>query len=869
MTYDDLLTRLDDTLKGPGGEAAAARLRERYRVVLVDEFQDTDPVQWDIMRRAFGDGGATLVLIGDPKQAIYAFRGADVYAYLEAASRGRHARDARGQLAQRPGPHRRLRRAVRRRQARARGHRLPQGPRRRRQPDAAAQRRARRRRRCASASSTATSRRSSSRAAAASSNAVRARARRQGPRGRPRARCSPRTPRSRSARRTARRSAASAIRPGHVAVLVRTHRNAALIRDALDEVDIPAVINGAGSVFGTAPARDWLRLLEAIERPSSPRARRLGRADPLPRLDDRAGRVRRRRGPRGAPPPPAPVGARAARQGRRLADRDRHAGRGPARARARRPSTASAELTDLRHVGQLLHAAATTEQMGAAALTVVAAPADRRGRRGHERRGAQPAPGVRRRGGPGPHHPPQQGPRVPDRLLPVPVGAGLDPRRRPAGLLPRPATPATSASSTSAWTAPTSPRHQRQHEAEQRGEDLRLAYVALTRAQHQAVVWWARLVGQPQLGARPAAVRPRRRGQRAADGPRDADRRGGRRALRGARRRGARVHQRRARRRSACRPRGRASRASRRELCAAALRPRPRLALAAHVLQRHHRRRLRGAGGERARGARRRRRGADRRAAGRRAAATTTCESAALRGVPSLLADDAGRRRRSAPSCTACFEATDFAAPDLDAELGDARRRRRWRAGASTSATRRRSSPGLRAAIETPLGPLLGGRALRDLERADRLDELSFELPLVGGDEPTGRADARRDRRACCASTSRRATRSPATPSASTTRPAPEPARLPHRQHRPRRRAPTSRFAVVDYKTNWLGAPGRGADRLAPPPGRARRPRCSTPTTRCRRCSTPSRCTATCAGGCPATTPSATSPASSTSSCAG
>ena len=84
MTYDDLLTRLDATLDGPGGEDVARRLRERYRVVLVDEFQDTDPVQWDIMRRAFG-GGGTLVLIGDPKQAIYAFRGADVYAYLEAA----------------------------------------------------------------------------------------------------------------------------------------------------------------------------------------------------------------------------------------------------------------------------------------------------------------------------------------------------------------------------------------------------------------------------------------------------------------------------------------------------------------------------------------------------------------------------------------------------------------------------------------------------------------------------------------------------------------------------------------------------------------------------------------------------------------
>src|SRR5215218_7181040 len=85
MTYDDLLTRLDDTLQRDGGGLAVARLRARYRVVLVDEFQDTDPVQWRIMRTAFGGGETTLVLIGDPKQAIYAFRGADVYAYIEAA----------------------------------------------------------------------------------------------------------------------------------------------------------------------------------------------------------------------------------------------------------------------------------------------------------------------------------------------------------------------------------------------------------------------------------------------------------------------------------------------------------------------------------------------------------------------------------------------------------------------------------------------------------------------------------------------------------------------------------------------------------------------------------------------------------------
>ncbi len=85
MTYDDMLTRLLRTLSGPHGELAAGRLRQRYRVVLIDEFQDTDPIQWQIVSRAFGDGTTTLVLIADPKQAIYAFRGADVYAYLEAA----------------------------------------------------------------------------------------------------------------------------------------------------------------------------------------------------------------------------------------------------------------------------------------------------------------------------------------------------------------------------------------------------------------------------------------------------------------------------------------------------------------------------------------------------------------------------------------------------------------------------------------------------------------------------------------------------------------------------------------------------------------------------------------------------------------
>ena len=86
VSYDDQLTRLADSLTDPvSGTAACERLRSRFRVALVDEFQDTDPVQWEILRRAF-HGHRTLVLIGDPKQAIYAFRGADVMTYLQAAA---------------------------------------------------------------------------------------------------------------------------------------------------------------------------------------------------------------------------------------------------------------------------------------------------------------------------------------------------------------------------------------------------------------------------------------------------------------------------------------------------------------------------------------------------------------------------------------------------------------------------------------------------------------------------------------------------------------------------------------------------------------------------------------------------------------
>ncbi len=81
MSFDDLLLDLDMALSGPKGEALRAKLAARYKAVLIDEFQDTDPVQYRIFDSAFGGGSNPLFLIGDPKQSIYAFRRADVFSY--------------------------------------------------------------------------------------------------------------------------------------------------------------------------------------------------------------------------------------------------------------------------------------------------------------------------------------------------------------------------------------------------------------------------------------------------------------------------------------------------------------------------------------------------------------------------------------------------------------------------------------------------------------------------------------------------------------------------------------------------------------------------------------------------------------------
>jgi len=85
LGFDDMLSRLDEALHGDSGDALAAAIRQRFPVAMIDEFQDTDPQQYRIFRRIWRQQPDTaLLLIGDPKQAIYAFRGADIFTYMRA-----------------------------------------------------------------------------------------------------------------------------------------------------------------------------------------------------------------------------------------------------------------------------------------------------------------------------------------------------------------------------------------------------------------------------------------------------------------------------------------------------------------------------------------------------------------------------------------------------------------------------------------------------------------------------------------------------------------------------------------------------------------------------------------------------------------
>jgi exodeoxyribonuclease V beta subunit len=88
QSFDDFLTRVARALTpehNPRANDLVQALRKRYHVAIVDEFQDTDPLQWNIFKRIFVEGGdRQLILVGDPKQAIYSFRNADVDTYIQA-----------------------------------------------------------------------------------------------------------------------------------------------------------------------------------------------------------------------------------------------------------------------------------------------------------------------------------------------------------------------------------------------------------------------------------------------------------------------------------------------------------------------------------------------------------------------------------------------------------------------------------------------------------------------------------------------------------------------------------------------------------------------------------------------------------------
>jgi exodeoxyribonuclease V beta subunit len=94
--FADMLDRLGLALRGPNGDRLRARIMAQYPVALIDEFQDTSPLQYELFDRIYrtqeNARDRALLLIGDPKQSIYGFRGADIYSYLRArqATEGRH-----------------------------------------------------------------------------------------------------------------------------------------------------------------------------------------------------------------------------------------------------------------------------------------------------------------------------------------------------------------------------------------------------------------------------------------------------------------------------------------------------------------------------------------------------------------------------------------------------------------------------------------------------------------------------------------------------------------------------------------------------------------------------------------------------------
>ena len=93
ISFSGLLDALDPQATEAEPRRWLAPIQQRYRVALIDEFQDTDPLQWRLLQACFATPNHLLLMVGDPKQAIYRFRGGDLNTYKQARQRA----DFRGQ----------------------------------------------------------------------------------------------------------------------------------------------------------------------------------------------------------------------------------------------------------------------------------------------------------------------------------------------------------------------------------------------------------------------------------------------------------------------------------------------------------------------------------------------------------------------------------------------------------------------------------------------------------------------------------------------------------------------------------------------------------------------------------------------------
>ncbi len=465
LSYDDLLSQLAAALADADGPAAQ-RMRQRWRIVLVDEFQDTDPVQWQVLDRAFS-GHATMVLIGDPKQAIYAFRGGDVTTYLEAADTAAVKQTLsvnwRSDQPLLDSFQRLLagaalgddRIVVRDVAAHHDDSRLVGAP----SPSPFRVRVVRREELGRSASAMLTV-----------------------------AQVRPHI--AKDLALDVRRLLASAatfegapLRPRDVAVISYRHADLAAVREALLEVGVPAVIAGGGSVFATPAALEWLTLLEALEQPHrSARVRSaaltcfLGHtAEQLDaRGDDLTDEV--------AETLRAWVELFTTRGVAAVLEAANVAGL-PARVLAE--VGGDRRLTDLRHIGEALHEVTLTERHGPVSLLtwLRAQVSEGRSGRGVERTrrldsDAAAVQLVTIHASKGLEYPVVYLPAVADRHVPKPTRPLFhdDEGRRCLNV----------GGGGAHWADDC-----RRWADEEAGEWLRLLYVAITRAKSQVVCWWA------------------------------------------------------------------------------------------------------------------------------------------------------------------------------------------------------------------------------------------------------------------------------------------------------------------------------------------------------------------------------------------